>query len=575
MLSTTSSKLRDWGLFVLAALLPAAAIGLLGLRALLNEEAAIKREMRVVLEQSAETARRQFETTLGELDTATLSAAPFADHLSLPADAIQPRPQPSTGKSKRQRQDDCDNLARQLRSGKEPTTARKAILDGCEAAQTSTGRMLWIVVALSKDAAIPRARLEKWLREHGPALSVAERAATRLELDAAAWLDEPDRAALSALLSSDPEQTSTAPLPSAQRYAMRTGRARISWSEAGSRGLLTRQPDGSYEGYVVHPTSVARALQGGWPRIQSDITARLVIGNKPATAVSFEVLEAGAHIDLAYADPSAVETRTQRSKRILLGVAALAVVIAIALAALLFSRMRAERRVSALRTDFVAAVSHELRTPIASIRMLSELLADGSIDDAAEQTEMHEALAREAKRLGDTVNRLLGFSRMEAGKDNAKLTVSPVATPVREAVATALERHPDTTIDETLDEDIEAPIDAEALKMAVTNLLSNALKYGKPPYRVRVAREGKGVRVDVEDGGPGLDKRDQRRIFRPFERADDRLSEATEGSGIGLSLVSHVARSHHGRAGVDSELGRGSTFYLWLPIEQTQERSRG
>ncbi len=86
---------------------------------------------------------------------------------------------------------------------------------------------------------------------------------------------------------------------------------------------------------------------------------------------------------------------------------------------------------------------------------------------------------------------------------------------------------------------------------------------------MRVRSEAGGVRVEVEDRGPGLSRRDQKRIFRPFERADDRLSEATEGSGIGLSLVNHVARNHRGRAGVDSEVGRGSTFFLWLPGEQS------
>lgn len=558
----------------MAALLPAAAIGLLGLRALLNEEAAIKREMRVVLEQSAEAARREYEATLRDLDTEPLRSAPFADPLRLTADASQPPPPPGKGQGKPSPRD-CGDLARRVRTGQDREAARAAFLESCETLRASSGRLMWIVVALSEEAAVPRPRLEKWLREHGPKLTLSERTATRLELESAEWLERSDRVALAALLAGDQQEANDAPLASAQRYAMRTGRPRISWSDAGARGLLTRQPDGSYLGYVVHPASLARGLRGGWPALPSDVSARLVVGQRPESLVSFEVLEGGAHIELAYENPGAVEARTERSKRILLGVAALAVVIAIALAVMLFSRMRAEKRVSALRTDFVAAVSHELRTPIASIRMLSELLADGNVEDAREQAEMHEALAREAKRLGDTVNRLLGFSRMEAGKETAKLTLAPVAPPVLEAVATALERHPEAAIERRIDEDVEAHIDGEAIKMAVSNLLENALKYGKPPYRVAVGREGQGVRVVIEDSGPGLDKRDQRRIFRPFERADDRLSEATEGSGIGLSLVSHVARSHHGRAGVESELGRGSKFYLWLPTAQKQEKSRG
>jgi signal transduction histidine kinase len=80
-----------------------------------------------------------------------------------------------------------------------------------------------------------------------------------------------------------------------------------------------------------------------------------------------------------------------------------------------------------------------------------------------------------------------------------------------------------------------------------------------------VRREGGGVAITVKDRGPGIARRDQGRIFEPFERADDRLSRATEGSGIGLSLVQHVARAHGGRASVESEPGKGAAFTLWIP----------
>src|SRR6185369_7159081 len=103
-------------------------------------------------------------------------------------------------------------------------------------------------------------------------------------------------------------------------------------------------------------------------------------------------------IRMVPADPGAVARRATRSRRILGALGAFATVGAFALAALLFARMRAARRSSELRTDFVAAVSHELRTPIASMRMLSELLEEGRVE-AAEQREVFEALAREARRL--------------------------------------------------------------------------------------------------------------------------------------------------------------------------------
>src|SRR6185436_19039439 len=97
------------------------------------------------------------------------------------------------------------------------------------------------------------------------------------------------------------------------------------------------------------------------------------------------------------------------------GIGVAATALAFALAAALFARVRAARRSSELRTDFVSAVSHELRTPIASVRMLAELLEQGRAGPE-EHAEIFEAIARESRRLGETVDRLLGFSRMAAGR---------------------------------------------------------------------------------------------------------------------------------------------------------------
>jgi two-component system phosphate regulon sensor histidine kinase PhoR len=270
------------------------------------------------------------------------------------------------------------------------------------------------------------------------------------------------------------------------------------------------------------------------------------------------------------ADPRAGARDASRSRAILAGIGAGALGIAFALAAVLFARMRAVRRSSELRTDFVSTVSHELRTPIASLRMLAELLEQDRVEPD-ERAEVHEALAREARRLGETVDRLLGFSRMAAGRQALDRAILPVADAVAASIDTFEERHPDRPkVVRELDPEVTANIDAGQIRLAVDNLLANARKYAPDgePYRVRVAAEGGGVTIRVQDQGPGVARRDQRRIFEPFERADDRLSRATEGSGIGLSLVSHVARAHGGRASVESTRGRGAAFTIWIPARQ-------
>jgi signal transduction histidine kinase len=227
-------------------------------------------------------------------------------------------------------------------------------------------------------------------------------------------------------------------------------------------------------------------------------------------------------------------------------------------AALQFARARAARRSSELRTDFVSAVSHELRTPIASVRMLAELLEQGRVEPG-ERGEAHGAIAREARRLGETVDRLLGFSRMAAGRYALTRERARVGAAVARSIDTFEQRHPGLPR-------VQRDIDG-SLEVAVDNLLENARKHAPAgaPYLVRVRRDPGGVAVDVEDRGPGIAERDQARIFRPFERADDRLSRATEGSGIGLALVRHVAEAHGGSARVVSKPGAGARFTIVFP----------
>ena len=572
MLTTRSLRPREWALFVLVALLPALAMGLLGLRALRNEEVAIGRQMQSQLEQTAAEQRESYAATLTNLEVDPSASAPFAEPVQVAADAVGSDDDRATAGARITALGSCRSQADKLRAaGKEREKARRYLLDSCADARSESGRMLWPLVALDPEVHADAAALGAWIAKHGSALGAAERAVVGEELAAASWLEETQRRELGeALLHSLGEGSARSHL-AARSLAMRAGKAEIRWREAASIGLLRRQDDGGYRGFVVHPGSVRRALAQGWPTLPPDMMARLDLSatDTPvkSSAAAVELFPGGARLLLDWRDPRAVARQAQRSRLVLIAVAAAAALLAAGLAALLFARMRAERRLSALRTDFVAAVSHELRTPIASIRMLAELLAEDRVEED-ERDEMQHALAREAARLGGTVERLLGFSRMEAGKQVARLERRALAPLVADAIDTFEERHPEAgRIGRNLDESIELPLDAAALTMALDNLLSNALKYAPDgrPYEVAVASERGGARISVSDHGAGIARRDRERIFQPFERADDRLSQATEGSGIGLSLVRHVARAHGGRAEVASEPGKGATFSLWLP----------
>jgi two-component system phosphate regulon sensor histidine kinase PhoR len=115
--------------------------------------------------------------------------------------------------------------------------------------------------------------------------------------------------------------------------------------------------------------------------------------------------------------------------------------------------------------------------------------------------------------------------------------------------------------------------DRAAVVDAIVNLLSNAYKYGGSPRRIEVVIEAtdKTVSIGVRDNGPGIAKREHRRIFEKFYRVDDLLARRNEGSGLGLAIVQHVLRAHSGRVEIDSAPGRGSGFYLIFPRHRAEE----
>ncbi|UQA60867.1 sensor histidine kinase [Polyangium aurulentum] len=594
MLTERAGRLRDVLLFLALALLPTLAVGVLGLRAIQGEEAAQRREAQSSLEASAERIRLRVEQALGEADGA-LSAAridpdlrsaaealariapPFAVAVLLDRDrtlAIPAAPPPPATPAPAGR---CLELADRFARGGEATArreARKDLLTQCPDARGQGGRFLYPVVALSNLSTEEAEGFVAWLEAHAPLLSPGEREATREEIAKAGALAGALRArALEALRGSPStrERVLAALRSEAAAAALREGPDRagmLRFRASGALGVLRALDDGRLAGFVVHPGSLAAAFETGWPGLPQDqraeIASALVPRNGPRATAA---IAPGLEVTVTPADPAAIDVRATRARRILGALGAGAVAVSLGLLALLWSRVRAARRTSELRVDFVSAVSHELRTPVSSVRMLSELLAEGRVEPN-EQREVFEALARESKRLGDTVERMLSLGRMAKGRLAAVRAEANVARVAEEAISAFEERFPGLPpIERDIEEPAAAHADAGQIRLAIDNLLDNARKYAPDgtPYRVRVRRESGGVAIRVEDRGPGIARRDQRRIFEPFERLDDKLSRQTEGSGLGLSLVRHVMRAHGGSARVESEPGRGAAFVLFIP----------
>jgi two-component system sensor histidine kinase SenX3 len=227
-----------------------------------------------------------------------------------------------------------------------------------------------------------------------------------------------------------------------------------------------------------------------------------------------------------------------------------------------------ERRVDAVRRDFVANVSHELKTPVGALSILAEAVLS-SVDDPEQVQHFAEKMQTEAKRIGSLIQDVIDLSRLQSDDpmNRAELVdtdqlINRAIEEVR-TIATGLE------IEIIRGEHIDAPIlgDRGQLLTALRNLLTNAISYSAAGTRVSVtAREVDGiVEISVKDAGIGIPPHDLDRIFERFYRVDPARSRGTGGTGLGLAIVKHVCQNHGGECTVWSEVGTGSTFTLRLP----------
>ena len=242
---------------------------------------------------------------------------------------------------------------------------------------------------------------------------------------------------------------------------------------------------------------------------------------------------------------------------------------------------RRAHRLARQQLEFVAAVSHELRTPVAIIGTAAGNLADGVVEEPGRVKKYGATIQTEARRLGETVERVLQLAGIAAGRASAARTAIPVADLVRDAVAAC--QHEIDLAGASVEVDIAPELtklptdphgvqrvvgDAAALRSALQNLIINAIKYGGPNPWVRVTAKStsqKATRITVEDHGLGIDAEDRKHIFEPFYRGREAVSRQIQGSGLGLHLVHRIIEAHGGRVTVQSELGQGSTFTIDLP----------
>jgi signal transduction histidine kinase len=235
-----------------------------------------------------------------------------------------------------------------------------------------------------------------------------------------------------------------------------------------------------------------------------------------------------------------------------------------------------EMKLSAMKNEFVSNVSHELRTPLSSIRVFGEFMRRGRVEDQHKVREYGSYIETESRRLTQLINNILDFSRIESGRRVYTFEEADLEEILAGTLATFTVRLRDKGFDVSYqgpDEPLpEIEVDPNAIDRAVANLLDNAVKYsdGDRVIQVKLDRTDDEAAISVTDHGIGIPGDEQEKIFDRFHRVSTGLVHDVKGSGLGLSLVRHIAEAHGGSVTVESELGTGSTFTIHLPLKRSE-----
>ncbi len=279
-------------------------------------------------------------------------------------------------------------------------------------------------------------------------------------------------------------------------------------------------------------------------------------------------------LQVALTSAEEVSNQVERRRFIELSLVVVAALVTILGLIIIIGASAKERRVAALKSEFVANVSHELKTPLSLIRMFGELLLMNRAQSEEKRTQYLSIIVGESERLTALIENVLDFARVERGNVAYDFTDGNLVDIARRAVEVyrfRAERENVTLTLEVPDQDVMTRIDPRAMELAAMNLVDNALKYAKDGGTVVVRVEAAGGQglLSVSDRGPGIPRSEQSRIFERFYRGVAASSTRARGSGIGLSLVKHIADAHGGSARVVSPTepdGRGTRFTLAVPL---------
>lgn len=224
------------------------------------------------------------------------------------------------------------------------------------------------------------------------------------------------------------------------------------------------------------------------------------------------------------------------------------------------------------KNKFLGIASHDLRNPLYTIQAFSQIMQEGTVGEVnLEQKDMLGKIYNASTFMKALLENLLDISKIESGKIELDKQIQDFNLTVREHVELhqLLARKKNITLNLRLSDLPPLAFDRGAIIQVMGNFIGNAIKFSPPNTEIFIATEkaGDGIRFSVRDEGPGLSAEDQVLLFKEFQTLSAKPTGGEKSTGLGLAIVMKLINLHQGEVGVDSKLGKGSTFFFTLPIE--------
>ncbi|HPR31975.1 MAG TPA: HAMP domain-containing sensor histidine kinase [Prolixibacteraceae bacterium] len=265
-----------------------------------------------------------------------------------------------------------------------------------------------------------------------------------------------------------------------------------------------------------------------------------------------------------------VYERSRRDNYLFIGLA----VFMLAGLLIVLGSVRKEIQLTDLKSEFVSNVSHEIRTPLALISMYAETLLLKRVKTDEKRDEYLRVIHSETDRLTGLVNRILAFSKLEGNKrkfHSTEFDLNNLLEELHEIYRPHFTRYNVAVTLDLAEEPLRVIADREAVSECVSNLIDNAIKYGREEgktIRIHAFRADTAIAVEVADNGIGIPKKYQKHIFDKFYRVTQgNLASVAKGSGLGLNIVQKIMKAHAGKVTVKSDAGKGSCFTLLFTIK--------